>query len=88
VVYTYWRYEQLVWREAAARGDARLRAMTALARAAGVALVVAVATLVARVYVAAPGWWWGATWAALGGAAAALAGYAWARRGAARALRS
>jgi Cu(I)/Ag(I) efflux system membrane protein CusA/SilA len=81
VVYTYWRYEQLVWREAEGRDDGRLRALVGLSRAAGAALLVAAATLVARVYVEAPGWLWGATWAALGCAAAALVGYAAVRRG-------
>jgi Cu(I)/Ag(I) efflux system membrane protein CusA/SilA len=88
VVYTYWRYEQLVWREAEGRGDPSLRALVALARAGAVALVVAAATLVARVYVAAPPWLWQATGAALAVAAVALVSYAVVRRRAVAAIRT
>jgi Cu(I)/Ag(I) efflux system membrane protein CusA/SilA len=88
VVYTYWRYEQLVWREAEGRGDPSLRALVALARAGAVALVVAAATLVARVYVEAPPWLWQATGAALAVAAVALVSYAVVRRRAVAAIRT
>ncbi|MFO0605426.1 MAG: efflux RND transporter permease subunit [Polyangiales bacterium] len=86
VVYTYWRFEQLVWREAEARMDPRLGALVALARGAGGALAACAASLAARVYVATPAWWPWVTWAALGGALAALAGYVALRRGVARAM--
>jgi Cu(I)/Ag(I) efflux system membrane protein CusA/SilA len=88
VVYTGWRFEQLVWREAAARGDRRLGPLVALARGAGAAFGATAASLVARVYLAPPhGWWW-VTAGSLAVAVAALAGYLVLRRGPVRAMGS
>jgi len=88
VVYTGWRFEQLVWREAAARGDRRLGPLVALARGAGAALGASAASLVARVYLTPPrGWWW-VTAGSLAVAVASLAGYLVLRRGAVRAMGS
>lgn len=88
VVYTLWRYEQLVWREARARGDRRLGTMETLAHGAAAALTACALSLVLRVYTTPPAGWTWITWATFGVALVAMTGYVIARRGPARALKN
>ena len=54
VIYTYWRNEQLVWRQLGAANDSRLRVLERLSYTIKAAAAIVAATLVTRLYVAAP----------------------------------
>ncbi len=84
VVYTYWRYEELLWERLAELDPARLRRLRAWAGLVGAGGVALVASLVAALYLALPSW---SLPAALVASGLALLGgtacYAFARRPAA-----
>ncbi len=87
VIYTYWRYEQLLWAWLAAREAAVLARLSALAHGAAAAALGALALAVARFYLdPLPGWLGAATRGAAGVALAAVMVYALVRRRHARAM--
>ncbi len=55
VVYTYWRYEQLLWERLATRGADRLPVLERAAWGVGAGTLVVVAALVSTIYVTLPG---------------------------------
>jgi copper/silver efflux system protein len=59
VIYTYWRYEQLLWERLVPLDPARLAVLRGLARIAGTAAALVVLTLTARLYVDLPRTLWG-----------------------------
>ncbi len=85
VIYTYWRYEQLLWRRI--EGTRALAWLTALTRVATVAGLACVALLASRFYVDPAPAWVAAAWRVSAGVAlASVLVYALARRSHARAL--
>ncbi|HSC86462.1 MAG TPA: efflux RND transporter permease subunit [Polyangiaceae bacterium] len=87
VIYTYWRGEQLLWRQleqAAAPAFAWLRRLVLVLQVAGTVLLL---SLVGRLYLAeAPRWIHAATLAAASALVAALVAYTWVRHRAQRVL--
>lgn len=89
VIYTYWRYEQLVWRRIGEVSHARLALLEGLQKYVFLGFFIVLGSLVARLYVSRPPR--ELLWVTLGGGGMAVTGlimYALVRRAALRALPS